>query len=110
MEAPGLVLEQDPEDRELEGLGHEHVALPNGRLIDCSDPWWEGQTPADPADTPDTPDDPDTPDEEEGDGRISVRVVLEDRDDQLTPADEARLRKKKQAKERKASRRGSNWS
>jgi len=70
----------------LRGLGQTSITLSNDRIIDCSDPWWEGQSssvqPVQPAQTvqPDAA------------GKISLRILLEDKDDQLTPADEADLR------------------
>lgn len=73
----------------LRSLGQTSITLSNNRIIDCSDPWWEGQSSPDQEDQPDESDEPEEPD---AGGKISLRILLEDKDDQLTPADEADLR------------------
>ena len=70
----------------LKSLGQTSITMPNDRVIDCSSPWWEGQP------SLVQPDQPIQPVQPDAGGKISVRIFLEDKDDQLTPADKADLR------------------
>ena len=72
----------------LRSVGLKSITLSNKRTIDCSDPWWktleeQGQV----ASRDDSQED-----EEEGSGSVTVKVLLVDDDNQLTPADQAYLR------------------
>jgi hypothetical protein len=72
----------------LRGKGLKSITLPNERIIDCSDPWWE--TLGEQGEVVSTDDGQE--DEEDGSSDVTVKVLLVDKDNQLTPADTANLR------------------
>jgi len=72
----------------LRSVGLKSITLPNKRTIDCSDPWWETLEGQDQVANRDDSQE----DEEEGSGSVTVKVLLVDEDNQLTPADQAYLR------------------
>ncbi len=73
---------------DLLGVGLKSITLPNERTIDCSDPWWE--TLGEQGEVAGTGDG--QGDEEGGASGVTVKVLLVDKDHQLTPADTADLR------------------
>ena len=73
---------------DLLGKGLKSITMPNERIIDCSDPWWK--TLGEQGEVASTDDGQE--DEEEGSSGVTVKVLLVDKDNQLTPADTADLR------------------